>query len=63
MSGSESSERVKYSISIEMEVPGYESTRYLPDSLVLRFDKKKEQTAGTNSPSRLPFVYCQTLAP
>jgi hypothetical protein len=25
-----------------MEVPSYESTRYLPNSLVVRFDKKKE---------------------
>ncbi len=35
-------ETVKYSISIEMEVPSYDSTRYLPDSLIVRFDKKKE---------------------
>ena len=46
MSGSEISERVKYSISIEMEVPSYESTRHLPDSLVVRLDKKKEYTEG-----------------
>ena len=38
--------KVKYSISIEMEIPSYESTRYLPDSLVVRFDKKKEYTEG-----------------
>ena len=44
MSESEIGERVKYSISIEMEVPSYESTRYLPDSLVVRFDKMKVQT-------------------
>lgn len=43
MGGSEISERVKYSISIEMEFPGYESARYLPDSLVVNFDRKKEQ--------------------
>ena len=29
-----------------MEVPRYESTRYLPNSLVVRFDKKKEYTEG-----------------
>lgn len=44
MSGLEISERVKYSISIEMEVPSYKSTRYLPDSWVVRFEKGKEQT-------------------
>lgn len=44
MSGSEISERVKYSISIEMEVPSYESTGYLPDSWVVRFEKGNEQT-------------------
>ena len=44
MSGLEHGERVRYSISIEMEVPGCESARYLPDSLVVRFDKKKEHT-------------------
>ena len=44
MSESEIGERVKYSISIEMEVPSYESTRYLPDSLVVRFDKMKIRT-------------------
>ena len=27
-----------------MEVPSYESTRYLPNSLVVRFDKRKEYT-------------------
>jgi hypothetical protein len=44
MSGLEYGERVKYTISIEMEVPSYGSTLYLPDSLVVRFDKKKEHT-------------------
>jgi len=44
MSGLEYGERVKYSISIEMEVPSYESALYLPDSLVVRFDKKNEIT-------------------
>jgi hypothetical protein len=44
MSRPEISERVKYSISIEMEVPSYEFTRYLPDSLVVRFDKKEDRT-------------------
>jgi hypothetical protein len=46
MSRSEISERVKYSISIEMEVPSYESTSYLPDSLVVRFDKKEDRIKG-----------------
>lgn len=41
MNSLEYSEKVKYSISIEMEVPSYESTRYLPDSLVVRFAKDK----------------------
>jgi hypothetical protein len=44
MSGLEHGERVRYSISIEMEVPSCESARYLRDSLVVRFDKKKEHT-------------------
>jgi hypothetical protein len=44
MSGIDNSERVKYSISIELEIPSYESVRYLPDSVVIRLDKKKEQT-------------------
>ena len=53
MSGIESGERVKYSISIEMEVPSYESTRYLPDSLAVRFDKKNETTEEATQPSEL----------
>ncbi|HZA68454.1 MAG TPA: hypothetical protein VE548_02055 [Nitrososphaeraceae archaeon] len=44
MSGIENSERIKYSISIEMEVPSYQATQYLPDSLVVKFDKKKVET-------------------
>lgn len=55
MSESEIGERVKYSVSIEMEVPSYESTRYLPDSLVVRFDKKKAQTNEVTQPSEQLF--------
>jgi len=51
MSGLEYGERVKYSISIEMEVPSCESARYLPDSLVVRFDKKNETTKEVTQPS------------
>jgi hypothetical protein len=35
-----------------MKVSGYESTRYLPDSLVVRFDKKKEYTKEEGIPER-----------
>ena len=46
-------ERVKYSISVEMEVPSCESMRYLPDSLIVRFDKKKEYTEQIVSSSKV----------
>lgn len=41
MNGSEFGERVKYSISVSIEIPRYQETQYLPDSLVVKFEKKK----------------------
>lgn len=43
MNESEISKLVKCSISIELEVPS-ESIRYLPGSVAIRFDRKKERT-------------------
>jgi hypothetical protein len=39
-------ERVKFSISVEIEVPRYDSTRYLPDSIVVSFDKMENRNEG-----------------
>ncbi|HZA70573.1 MAG TPA: hypothetical protein VE548_12825 [Nitrososphaeraceae archaeon] len=44
MSESQIQGHFKCSISIEIEGTSYESIQYLPDSLVVRFDRKKEQT-------------------
>jgi hypothetical protein len=44
MNESEFGERVRYSISVPIEVPSYQSTQYLPDSLIVKFDKKQEET-------------------
>src|SRR5918996_6186458 len=44
MNEQNSGERVRYSISVSIEVPNYQSTRYLPNALVMKFDKKQEET-------------------
>jgi hypothetical protein len=57
MSRREIGEWALYSMSIEMDVPSYESMRYLPDAVVVRFDKKREQTKEVPQPSNQLVTY------